>query len=460
MSLFVTIITMLLGISANGRYLQTSDGEPFFLLGNSTWLMPERLTREEVDIVLRSGHAEGYNFAMVKVVDDLPATNAYGFMSGNEAYWEHLDYIVDKAAEEETYVGMVCMWGSMVKMGKVDENLASDYGKFLANRYRDKDNIIWVLGGDIRGDVAAPVWDSLAFSIKSLDDRHLMTYLPYGRTSSITWWNDSDWLDFNMFHSGHRAYDQLRGDGSLAKIDIAEDNWLFVEEAWDTDPARPILDGEPCFEEMPHGMYDVSQPRWKEADVRRYAYWSVFSGACGHVYGHNSIIQFYNGEAETAEYGAKTVWTEALRSPGFRQMKYLKALMESFPYFERVPDQNILLNNGERYERAVATRGDDYMLIYTYTNSPMEIDLTRISGNAKKAFWYDVTDGSVVEAGRLTGGSATMQFIGDTGPGNDHVLIVVDARSKRLPAFLGGGSSITGRTGRIKSLFKTKNQIQ
>lgn len=456
MSVLVTLAAMLLGISANGRYLQTSDGEPFFPLGNSTWLMPEKLTREEVDIVLRSGHAEGYNLAMVKVVDDLPATNAYGYMSGNEAYWEHIDYIIDKAAEEETYIGMICMWGNMVKMGKVGDELASDYGKFLANRYKDKDNIIWVLGGDIRGDVAPSVWNSLASAIKSVDDRHLMTYHPYGRTSSITWWNNSEWLDFNMFHSGQRAYDQLRGDGSLAKIDIAEDNWLFAQEAWDTEPARPILDGEPGFEEMPHGMYDVNQPRWKAADVRRYAYWSVFSGACGHVYGHNSIIQFYNGDEETAEYGATTVWTEALRAPGFRQMKYLKMLIESFPYFERVPDQDILLSNGDRYDRAFATKGEDYMLVYTYANNPLEIDLTRISGNNKRAFWYDVTDGSVMEIGRLSGTSAVLQYAGPIGPGYDHVLIVVDARSKRLPSFLGGKNPVTGAADKVKSILKTK----
>jgi hypothetical protein len=27
--------------------------------------------------------------------------------------------------------------------------------------------------------------------------------------------------------------------------------------------------------------------------VRRYAYWSVFAGSCGHTYGHNAIMQFY-----------------------------------------------------------------------------------------------------------------------------------------------------------------------
>ena len=58
-----------------------------------------------------------------------------------------------------------------------------------------------------------------------------MTFHPFGRTSSVRWFHNAKWLDFNMFKSGHRRYDQTRGDGDdTAQASVAEDNWRYVEE--------------------------------------------------------------------------------------------------------------------------------------------------------------------------------------------------------------------------------------
>ena len=43
---------------------------------------------------------------------------------------------------------------------------AQAYGTFLGNRYKNHPNIIWMIGGDIRGDVHPEVWDALARAIK------------------------------------------------------------------------------------------------------------------------------------------------------------------------------------------------------------------------------------------------------------------------------------------------------
>ena len=50
----------------------------------------------------------------------------------------------------------------------------------------------------------------------------------------------------------------------------------------------------------------------------------------------------------------KKPWYDALNDPGYNQMKYLKNLMLTFPFFERVPDQSVITGqNGERYDRAM-----------------------------------------------------------------------------------------------------------
>mgnify|MGYP000187674258 CR=1 FL=1 len=83
--------------------------------------------------------------------------------------------------------------------------------------------------------------------------------------------------------------------------------------------------------------------------------------------------------------GIEKPWYKAMQDPGFNQMKYLKNLMLTFPYFERVPDQSVIAGtNGNRYDRAIATRGKDYLLVYNYSGNPMSVDLTKISGAKRK----------------------------------------------------------------------------
>ena len=134
---------------------------------------------------------------------------------------------------------------------------------------------------------------------------------------------------------------------------------MYVDSAWSYKPVKPILDGEPSYEDIPQGLHDAHEPRWNDRDVRRYAYWSVFAGACGHTYGHNAIMQFVRPGVPGAYFadGMKKAWYQALDDPGYQQMKYLERLMLAMPYFERVPDQSIILDNGEKYERLIATRG-------------------------------------------------------------------------------------------------------
>ena len=435
-------------VSADGRFLQHTDGTPFFWLGNTAWLLPEKSTREEAGLFLDATAAAGYNVIPVQVVNGVPATNAYGASSmpdgfdfsriageGPDGYWRHMDYIVRAAADRGLYVGMVCIWGGLVKAGLMNEEQAAAYGAFLADRYREAPNIVWIIGGDIRGDVQTAVWERLARTIKSRDPNHLMTFHPFGRTSSAQWFHNAEWLDFHLFQSGHRRYDQLRSaDDSPEAAALNEDNWRYVEAGRALEPAKPILDGEPVYEDIPHGLHDPAEPRWTAADVRRYAYWSVFAGACGHTYGHNAIMQFHAGNGETGAYDARKSWREALHDEGFLQMHHLADLIGRFPYFERVPDQSLLdEEEGFRYDRAVATRGRDYLLVYNYTNRPMTVNLDRIEGAVKRIVWFDPRTGTWEEGGESAGGSCLFRHDSPEGPGNDRVLVAFDARKAYFP---------------------------
>ncbi|MCD8260335.1 MAG: glycoside hydrolase family 140 protein [Bacteroides sp.] len=430
-----------LQVSTEGRYLRHEDGTPFFWLGETGWLLPQRTDRDEAAYYLEQCRQAGYNVVQVHTLNNVPSINRYGKYSHVNGfnfknidrkrvygYWDHMDYIIETAANKGIYVGMVCIWGGLVKRGDMDVKEVEAYGKFLAERYKDSPNIIWLIGGDVRGDVKPEVWEALATTIRSIDRNHLMTFHPFGRTSSAIWFNDAPWLDFNMFQSGHRRYGQRKGDGDYSiRENTEEDNWRFVEAATALTPLKPIVDGEPIYEGIPQGLHDPTQPRWHDGDVRRYAYWSVFAGSFGHTYGNNSIMQFMR-PGITQAYGASTPWYDTLKDPGFNQMKYLKNLMLTFPFFERIPDQSVIAGiNGERYDRAVATRGNDYLLVYNYSGRPMEIDLSKISGTRKNVWWYSTQDGTLRYIGEFDSKIVTFQYDGGYMSGNDQVLIAVDA---------------------------------
>ena len=373
----------------------------------------------------------------VQVMNDVPAYNAYGQKSLSVApdgrwrmedgYWEHMDYIVSEAERRDIFVGMVCIWGGLVKAGKMDVAQAKAYGTFLANRYKDRPNIVWIIGGDIQGNVKPEVWEALATTIKQIDKNHLMTFHPRGRHTSAQWWSKAEWIDFHAFQSGHRKYGQRMGTIDYPIPDnTEEDNWMYVDSTWTYSPLKPVIDDEPIYEEIPKGLHDASEGYWKACDVRRYAYWSVFAGSCGHTYGHNAIMQFYR-EGYPPAYHCTKSWTEALSDPGFSQMKHLKRLMLSLPYFERVPDQSIVINNGTQYDRLAATRGTDYLLVYNYTSRPMTIDLRKISGERKKVWWMDAATGRKTYLGEYDSKVVTFRPHKTISGIEDGVLIAIDA---------------------------------
>ena len=433
-----------LAVSANGRFLQYKDGSPFFWLGDTAWLLFQKLDRAETVRYLEDRRSKGFNVVQAVALHALTDKNAFGsaaLIEGDPArpnltpgrdpakageydYWDHVDWVVDYAARQGIYIAMLPTWGSVVKSGGINLKNAAAYARFLAGRYGDRSNIIWVNGGDVRGDDHTEVWKTLGETLKKSDPGHLVSFHPFGRTQSSEWFHNEPWLDFNMFQSGHRRYDQ---DDTPRRR--GEDNWRFVVEDYAKTPHKPTLDAEPSYENIPQGLHDPSQPYWTAPECRRYAYWSVFAGALGHTYGDNAVMQMHKpGDGEGA-YGVRNFWYEAIDDPGAGQMQYLKKLMLSRPFFERVPDQSVIAGeNGARYDYVVATRGKSYLFAYTYTARPFQVRMGAISGKEVRAAWFDPQDGSVKPIGTFPNqGIRTFTPPGWNAPGNDWVLILDDA---------------------------------
>src|SRR5687767_5173669 len=176
----------LLKVSASKRYFVTGNNQPFFWLGDTGWLLFIKCNREEIVQYLQIRKEQGFNVVQVMVLHGLQAKNVYGdsalvnqnvagpvVTKGNSFpdsiaydFWDHVDFVIDEAAKRGIYMALVPVWGSNVKEGKVSVKQAEAYAKFLATRYKSKNNIIWLNGGDIKGSDGLNVWKAIGTTLK------------------------------------------------------------------------------------------------------------------------------------------------------------------------------------------------------------------------------------------------------------------------------------------------------
>ncbi len=420
-------------VSDNQRYL-LKNGKPFFWLGDTGWELFHRLNKEDVEKYFKKRSEQGFTIVQAVVLAELnglDSPNANGDKPlinndparPNEAYFKFVDYVVNKADDYNMNIAMLPTWGDKVfkdRWGAGPEifniSNAEVYGKWIGGRYKNKTNIIWVLGGDRlprnANDVA--IWNAMGKGImEATDNKAVISFHPQPCDSgSATWFHHESWLAFNMFQNGH-----CRDVPVYNKIQLA----------YNLTPIKPVMDAEPIYEDHPVCFNAKDLGISSAYDIRKYAYLDLFAGAFGHTYGCHDVWQMYSSRHAPVN-GPHMYWYEALDLPGAGQMQYVRKLMESHPMLERVPDQSLILENDYTpAERIQATRGEDYAFIYTAAGKPFTVHLNKIKGETLHARWYDPRNGNTTDIGMFKN-KGTQQFTApSTGYGNDWILIIDDA---------------------------------
>jgi hypothetical protein len=385
-----------LEVAPNHRYLQYQDGTPFFYLGDTAWELFHRLDREEATRYLEDRSRKGFTVIQAVALaelDGLTEPNAYGDLplvgrdpaQPNEAYFSHVDFIVDKAESLGLFVGFLPTWGKYWKGGDsqifTPQN-ARVFGGYLGRRYRDR-AVIWILGGDQH--VATPeeraIITAMAEGLRDGDGgTHLMTFHPRGPGQSSLQLQDAPWLDFHMTQSSHAARDH--------------DTGLYVDRDLALSPLRPTLDGEPRYETIPVGFYLANHnrlDRFDDDDVRQAAWWSVLAGACGHTYGNNNIWQMWEPGRQPVIY-ASTPWYEALDHPGARQMGLLRRFIEARAFHLLLPDQSMIADGprtGGAKIRAARAADGSFAIVYSPHGAGFTLDRSDIAGVRIRESWFD-----------------------------------------------------------------------
>ncbi|HQK37210.1 MAG TPA: glycoside hydrolase family 140 protein [Bacteroidales bacterium] len=454
-------------VSPNGRYLMHSDGKPFLWIGDTGWELFHRLNREEADYYLSMRAKQGYSVIQAVVLaemDGLNTPNAYGEkpliendpMRPNEAYFRHVDYVVDKAEELGLFIGMLPTWGDKVPnanpgYGPVvfTKQNAFAYGEFLGKRYRDK-LVIWILGGDRNVDSfeALDIWRAMADGLRKGDNgRHLITYHPRGEASSHYWLHNESWLDMNGYQSGHARH--------FNKV------YRYAEALSLLQPRKPFIDLEPAYEDIPVRFWDywnwynpklkpeeqavingfiVKKDFWKEGfftdyDVRVHAYWDFLSGACGYTYGNNAIWQMFR-EGINPAIPCLTNWKDALERPGAASITHLRKILEARPFHKLIPDQSVIYgfnNDDSTHVRAAVSEDKDFLLVYLALGQKVSLTMGKVKAKNVNVAWYNPAEGRLVTA-QAVENTGIKEFVPpSSGKGNDWLLILEDPQAGLPP---------------------------
>ncbi|MDX2245366.1 MAG: DUF4038 domain-containing protein [Bacteroidia bacterium] len=419
-----------LKVSDNHRYLTFADGKAFYYLGDTAWELFHRLSREEADMYLEDRAAKGFTVIQAVVLaelEGLTVPNAYGHLplkdndptQPNEDYFTHVDYIVNKAESLGMFIGMLPTWGDKfnIRWGKGPEVFTPEnarvYGEFLGKRYKNKP-IIWILGGDRNpeNDTHLAIVRSMAEGLEVGDGgAHLKTYHPQGASNSAEWFHGDEWLDFNMFQSGHGAVNIANYEMNLAN--------------YARTPVKPTLDGEPRYEDHPIN-WKPAEGWFDEGDVRQAAWWGALSGSCGHTYGDHNIWQMWQ-EGRSPISAARTPWQQAIHHPGSAQVGFMKMFLEEKSWYKLVPSPELIptdTTSGGRKIVAAMAEDRSIALIYTPYGFPVEVDKTIWGDATFKAIWFDPRTSDRTEIAPEVLVSGLFDPPGEPGRASDWVLAI------------------------------------
>jgi hypothetical protein len=456
-------------VQKDGHYLETADGRPFFWLGDTAWQLIDGTTREQCSYYLHARAAQGFTVVQTAVLAEFDGLNQPSVlgerpffdndpMRPNDRYFERVVEIVDQAASVGLYVALLPTWGDKLTapwgagprvFRKDNLPVARAYANYLGLKLRGRSNVVWMLGGDRPAQLDGskpdqwphpvasaagfsvdydwtPIWREIAAGLADgTGATPVCLYHPQGgdQTTSVMMPNES-WLSINGMQSGH-------GGGH----DLPVWNWIARDFA--LVPAKPTLDLEPNYEDHPYNPWPAWDPAtgyFRDYDVRKQTYRSVFAGACGVTYGHHAVWQFAGSRKEVINHADRD-WTDALYRPGARQMRFLRQLIESRPFFSRIPDQSLIVGdagNGGLHLQAARDREGTYAFVYFPINDQSAtIALAKLNARHVRVWWYDPRTGVGKLMGEFAGGRQREFRSPPEGP--DWVLVLDDADKKYAP---------------------------
>ena len=334
-----------LRVSQTKRYLEHSDGTPFFWLGDTWWMgLVERLRwPEDFRELAADRAAKGFN--VIQIVAGLyPDMAPLDPRGANEAglpweenfervdprYFEMADLRIQHLIEVGLMPCILGCWGYyLAVMGK---EKMQQHWRYLIARWGAYP-VVWCLAGEgsmpwylseRRSEEQAELergWTDMARYVRATDPFHrLITVHPSRAGRDVV--TEPSVLDFDMLQTGHNDY------ASIPRT-VTE-----ATKARDRKPLMPVINSEVCYE----GILGRSRH-----DIQRFMFWaSVLSGTCGHTYGANGVWQVNLpdrpfGPSPHGRNWGNTPWREAASYAGSGQLGASAKMLRRLPWHEMEP---------------------------------------------------------------------------------------------------------------------------
>jgi hypothetical protein len=374
------------------RYLVDQKGTPFLVAGESPQALMVNLSEKDAELFFANRQSHGFNAVWINLLCRpgtggradgsthdglLPFKTPDDFTTPNEAYFSRCDRMIRLAEKHGLLVILdPCETIDHLKpMLKNGPEKCREFGRYLGNRYKGFDNLLWMHGNDFQ-TWKDPVHDAvvlaIARGIKDKDARHLHTieldYLVSGSLDDARW---APVIDISASYTYYPTYAQVLKDYNRPTV-------------------QPVFLIETCYE-----FEQGSTP----AVLRRQEYWALLSGAAGQLYGNGYTWPFKAG------------WKDKLDTPGAIEMAHVQALFLPRAWPQLVPDQkHTVVTAGYGTFDATTTEGNVYgmtsdyvtaartpngtlVMAYLPTLRAVTVDMTQLCAPAT-ARWYDPSGGT------------------------------------------------------------------
>ena len=409
-----------LKVSADKRYLADQDDRPFPILGRTSWCVISQPVAD-YEAYIANSISHGFNSIEISVICHWPQSNypphngrgdlpfvkkldgkvwngslVYSdisrqcpdFTKPNEEYWQFVDTFLNYCESKgilvfffPAYVGAAGTHeGWMNELVANGPERMQKYGRWIAERYKDQKNLIWMLIGDMGKFTPEQRNAEAAFivGLKSVPGQQS----PHYSAEPGSGQNSADQADFGNEMT-------LNGVYTWKGTDIP----LLGNKAYSRTPVLPaFLLEEPYDEEGPDGNKfnpNAIQP------VRRFQWWGWLTSIGGYMAGNGYIWPFID-----------LWWERHLNTKGCIDMERLNHLIRSVNWWELVPSgqngmRRLIVAGGNTpadsgYVASAASPSGKLLIAYIPPahRGTITVDMSVMTGKIR-ARWYDPVSGDI-----------------------------------------------------------------
>jgi hypothetical protein len=378
--------------STNHRYLVDQNNVPFLMVGDAPQTLVANLSVAETEKYLSNRRGYGINTLWINLLcnfsdgcnkkaetfDGVAPFTVFGDLaSPNPAYFQRADEIIKLAAK----YGMLVLLDPIETSSWLDTlrtngpAKAFAYGRWLGNRYKDYQNIIWMHGNDFQSWNSAPddaLVQAVARGIRSADPNHIHTIeLNYHTSGSL---DDPAWaplIELDAAYTYFPTYAQVLKEYNRPKF-------------------KPVFLIEGNYELEHLSAVDGGSTQ----NLRKQEYWTMLSGATGQVYGNYYTWRLSKG------------WESNIDTAGVNHLCHMAELFLPRRWYDLLPDQshNVLVGGYGEFSETV---GKLSVRLEQYPSF-----VTQISARVRKSFgWGSIETNAYAAAAGTSDGSLVMAYI-------------------------------------------------